>query len=689
MKPTDVFGSLVFNDAVMQERLPKAVYKSLHETIANGKDIDPTVADVVASAMREWAVEHGATHYTHWFQPMTGITAEKHDSFLSPDGSGGAILEFSGKELIKGEPDASSFPSGGLRATFEARGYTAWDPTSYAFIKENSLCIPTAFYSYSGEALDKKTPLLRSMEAVSEQAVKVLHLLGFQDVNRVSGTVGPEQEYFLIDREMAKQRKDIIFTGRTLFGAKAPKGQEMEDHYFGVIRPRVQAFMKELNEELWKLGIYAKTEHNEVAPAQHELAPVYTTMNLACDHNQLTMEIMKKVAERHGLMCLLHEKPFAGVNGSGKHNNWSLSTDTGINLFAPGKTPERKRLFLLMVAAVVAAVDEHQDLLRMSVASAGNDHRLGANEAPPAIVSVYLGDDLQLQLEAAAEGRDEQKHREILATGVHVLPDFKKDTSDRNRTSPMAFTGNKFEFRMLGSENSIADTNIALNTIFAEALSIFAERLEQASDVSAEVQKILADTLKTHGRIIFNGNNYSQEWVAEAERRGLLNLRTTADAMHAFATDKNVALFKKFGVYNHSEVVSRKDILLENYTKLIAIEANTMIDMARTQIIPAGFRYGEALAEYAMKKKELGVQGIAETELLRRISTLTDEIAARTEALESTLINLYDNEHPSYYCRDIVIPAMNELRAAADQLEPLTAKEYQPFPTYADLLYSV
>ena len=689
MKPTDVFGSLVFNDAVMQERLPKAVYKSLHETIANGKDIDPTVADVVASAMREWAVENGATHYTHWFQPMTGITAEKHDSFLAPDGNGGVILEFSGKELIKGEPDASSFPSGGLRATFEARGYTAGDPTSYAFIKENSLCIPTAFYSYSGEALDKKTPLLRSMEAVSDQAVKVLHLLGFNDVQRVTGTVGPEQEYFLIDRELAKQRKDIIFTGRTLFGAKAPKGQEMEDHYFGVIRPRVQAFMKELNEELWKLGIYAKTEHNEVAPAQHELAPVYTTMNLACDHNQLTMEIMKKVAEKHGLMCLLHEKPFAGVNGSGKHNNWSLSTDTGINLFAPGKTPERKRLFLLMVAAVVASVDEHQDLLRMSVASAGNDHRLGANEAPPAIVSVYLGDDLQLQLEAAAQGRDEQKHRETLATGVHVLPDFKKDTSDRNRTSPMAFTGNKFEFRMLGSENSIADTNIALNTIFAEALCSFAERLEKASDVAAEVQAILADTLKEHGRIIFNGNNYSEEWVAEAERRGLLNLRTTADAMHAFATEKNVALFKKFGVYNHSEVVSRKDIMLENYTKLIAIEANTMIDMAKTQIIPAGFAYGEALADYALKKKELGVQGKAETELLSRVSALTDEIAAKTEALEATLIDLYDNEHPSYYCRDTVIPAMNELRAAADQLEPLTAKEYQPFPTYADLLYSV
>ena len=689
MKPTDVFGSLVFNDAVMQERLPKAVYKSLHETIANGKDLDPTVADVVASAMREWAVENGATHYTHWFQPMTGITAEKHDSFLSPDGNGGAILEFSGKELIKGEPDASSFPSGGLRATFEARGYTAWDPTSYAFIKENSLCIPTAFYSYSGEALDKKTPLLRSMEAVSEQAVKVLHLLGFDDVQRVSGTVGPEQEYFLIDREMAKQRKDIIFTGRTLFGAKAPKGQEMEDHYFGVIRPRVQAFMKELNEELWKLGIYAKTEHNEVAPAQHELAPVYTTMNLACDHNQLTMEIMKKVAERHGLMCLLHEKPFAGVNGSGKHNNWSLSTDTGINLFAPGKTPERKRLFLLMVAAVVAAVDEHQDLLRMSVASAGNDHRLGANEAPPAIVSVYLGDDLQLQLEAAAEGRDEHKHRETLTTGVHVLPDFKKDTSDRNRTSPMAFTGNKFEFRMLGSENSIADTNIALNTIFAEALSNIAEQLEGKADIAKAVQDILADTLKAHGRIIFNGNNYSQEWVVEAEHRGLLNLRTTADAMHAFATEKNVALFKRFGVYNHSEVVSRKDILLENYTKLIAIEANTMIDMARTQIIPAGFRYGEALADYAMKKKELGVQGLAETDLLRRVSALTDEIAAKTEALEQAMIGLYDNEHPSYYCRDTIIPAMNELRAAADQLEPLTAKEYQPFPTYADLLYSV
>ncbi|MCR5306701.1 MAG: glutamine synthetase III [Oscillospiraceae bacterium] len=689
MKPTEIFGSLVFNDAVMQERLPKAVYRSLHETIANGKDIDPTVADVVASAMREWAVENGATHYTHWFQPMTGITAEKHDSFLSPDGNGGAILEFSGKELIKGEPDASSFPSGGLRATFEARGYTAWDPTSYAFIKENSLCIPTAFYSYSGEALDKKTPLLRSMEAVSEQAVKVLHLLGFSDVQRVSGTVGPEQEYFLIDREMAKKRKDILFTGRTLFGAKAPKGQEMEDHYFGVIRPRVQAFMKELNEELWKLGIYAKTEHNEVAPAQHELAPVYTTMNLACDHNQLTMEIMKKVAEKHGLMCLLHEKPFAGVNGSGKHNNWSLSTDTGINLFAPGKTPERKQLFLLMVAAVVAAVDEHQDLLRMSVASAGNDHRLGANEAPPAIVSVYLGNDLQIQLEAAAEGRDESVHRETFATGVHVLPDFKKDSGDRNRTSPMAFTGNKFEFRMLGSENSIADTNIALNTIFAEALCNFAEQLEKSDNIGLTVQQILADTLKTHGRIIFNGNNYSEEWVAEAERRGLLNLRTTADAMHAFATEKNVALFKKFGVYNHSEVVSRKDILLENYTKLIAIEANTMIDMARTQIIPAGFRYGESLAAYAMKKKELGVNGIAETDLLRRVSALTDEIAEKTEALENVMIGLYDNEHPSYYCRDTIIPAMNELRAVADQLEPLTAKEFQPFPTYADLLYSV
>ncbi len=689
MKPTDVFGSLVFNDAVMQERLPKAVYKSLHETIANGKDIDPTVADVVASAMREWAVENGATHFTHWFQPMTGITAEKHDSFLTPDGKGGAILEFSGKELIKGEPDASSFPSGGLRATFEARGYTAWDPTSYAFIKENSLCIPTAFYSYSGEALDKKTPLLRSMEAVSDQAVKVLHLLGFEDVQRVSGTVGPEQEYFLIDRELAKKRKDIIFTGRTLFGAKAPKGQEMEDHYFGVIRPRVQAFMKELNEELWKLGVYAKTEHNEVAPAQHELAPVYTTMNLACDHNQLTMEIMKKVAEKHGLMCLLHEKPFAGVNGSGKHNNWSLSTDTGINLFAPGKTPERKRLFLLMVAAVVSAVDEHQDLLRMSVASAGNDHRLGANEAPPAIVSVYLGDDLQLQLEAAAQGRDEQKHHETLTTGVHVLPDFKKDTSDRNRTSPMAFTGNKFEFRMLGSENSIADTNIALNTIFAEALCNFAEQLEKADDIAAAVQQILADTLKTHGRIIFNGNNYSEEWVAEAERRGLLNLRTTADAMHAFATEKNVALFKKFGVYNHSEVVSRKDILLENYTKLIAIEANTMIDMAKTQIIPAAFAYGQSLTTYALEKKSLGVQGTAETNLLSRVSALTDEIAAKTEALENVMIGLYDNEHPSYYCRDTIIPAMNELRAAADLLEPLMAKQYQPFPTYADLLYSV
>ena len=690
MKLTENFGSLVFNDTVMQERLPKAVYKSLHETIANGKDLDPTVANVVACAMKEWAVENGATHYTHWFQPMTGITAEKHDSFLTPDGNGGAILEFSGKELIKGEPDASSFPSGGLRATFEARGYTAWDPTSYAFIKENSLCIPTAFYSYSGEALDKKTPLLRSMEAVDTEAVRLLHLLGFTDVSHVTGTVGPEQEYFLVDREVALKRKDLIFTGRTLFGAKAPKGQELEDHYFGVIRPRVQEFMKDLNETLWKLGIYAKTEHNEVAPAQHELAPVYTTMNVACDHNQLTMEMMKRVAEKHGLMCLLHEKPFAGVNGSGKHNNWSLSTDTSINLFAPGKTADRQQLFLLMVAAVVSAADKHQDLLRISVASAGNDHRLGANEAPPAIVSVYLGDDLMLQLKAAAEGNNAVAvKRETLTTGVHVLPDFQKDTSDRNRTSPLAFTGNKFEFRMLGSENSIAGSNIMLNTMFAEALSDFADRIEKAGDVQKEIQAIISDVLKEHGRIIFNGNNYSEEWVAEAERRGLLNLKNTVDALHVFATEKNIALFKKFGIFSEAEVISRRDILMYNYTKLIAIEATTMIDMAKKDILPAGYAFAKDLSTLVLNKQQLGIQSTADTETLRKVSAYCDEIAEKTNALEEVMITLYDHEHPSMYIRDNVIPAMQALRAVADMLEPLLGNNYQPYPTYGDLLYSV
>ncbi len=689
MKLTETFGSLVFNDEVMKARLPKPVYESLRETISNGKELELCVANVVACAMKEWAVEHGATHYTHWFQPLTGITAEKHDSFIAPDGNGGAILEFSGKELIKGEPDASSFPSGGLRATFEARGYTAWDPTSYAFIKDNSLCIPTAFYSYGGEALDKKTPLLRSMEAVDNEAVRLLHLLGFEDVQHVTGTVGPEQEYFLVDREMALKRKDIVFCGRTLFGAKAPKGQELEDHYFGAIRPKVQEFMEDLNETLWKLGIYAKTEHNEVAPAQHELAPVYATMNVASDHNQLTMEVMKRVAERHGLLCLLNEKPFAGVNGSGKHNNWSLSTDTGINLFAPGKTPERKQLFLLMVAAVVAAVDEHQDLLRMSVASAGNDHRLGANEAPPAIVSVYLGDDLQLQLEAAAEGRDEQKHRETFLTGVQRLPDFKKDTSDRNRTSPMAFTGNKFEFRMLGSENSIAGTNTALNTIFAEALSNFSDKIEKADDKNEAVREILADVLKVHGRIIFNGNNYSQEWVEEAERRGLLNLKTTTDAMHAFATEKNIALFKRFGVYSETEVIARRDIVLQNYTKIIAIEATTMIDMAKKDILPAAYAFGKDLSAYCLNKKELGLPLGTESETLQKVSDYSNEIAAKTEELENIMLGLYDAEHPANYCRDSVIPAMQSLRAVADLLEPLLGTKYQPYPTYGDLLYSV
>ena len=695
MKPTDVFGSLVFNDAVMQERLPKAVYQSLHETIANGKDIDPTVADVVASAMREWAVEHGATHYTHWFQPMTGITAEKHDSFLSPDGNGGAILEFSGKELIKGEPDASSFPSGGLRATFEARGYTAWDPTSYAFIKENSLCIPTAFYSYSGEALDKKTPLLRSMEAVSEQAVRVLHLLGFDDVQRVSGTVGPEQEYFLIDREMAKQRKDIIFTGRTLFGAKAPKGQEMEDHYFGVIRPRVQAFMKELNEELWKLGIYAKTEHNEVAPAQHELAPIYTTMNLACDHNQLTMEIMKKVAERHGLMCLLHEKPFAGVNGSGKHNNWSLSTDTGINLFAPGRTPERKRLFLLMVAAVVAAVDEHQDLLRMSVASAGNDHRLGANEAPPAIVSVYLGDDLQLQLEAAAEGRDEHKHRETLTTGVHVLPDFKKDTSDRNRTSPFAFTGNKFEFRALGSSLNIGCPNYMLNTMVAEELNEFYEELKDASDVDAAVKVLVKKVLTEHRNIIFNGDNYSAEWVDEAARRGLCNYRSLPEAMAHYVDRKNIDLFVKNGIVSEAEIRARYEIELEHYVKQLHIEALTMIDMAQRSIAPAVSSFVGKLTETALAKKSLSesISVYAETSLVEELSDGLEKFVKKTADLATAVEEAKkyngDNLAQATYYREVVFAEMEKLRELGDAMERRTSAAYWPYPSYGEILFGV
>ena len=599
----EIFGSMVFNDAIMRDKLPKDIYKSLKKTIEDGKDLDITVANVVAIAMKDWAIEKGATHYTHWFQPMTGITAEKHDSFISPQNDGRIIMEFSGKELIKGEPDASSFPSGGLRATFEARGYTAWDPTSYAFVKDGVLCIPTAFCSYGGEALDKKTPLLRSMEALGEQAVRVLRLFGNTDAKRVITTVGPEQEYFLVDKDLYEQRKDLVYCGRTLFGAMAPKGQEMEDHYFGAIKPRISAFMKELNEELWKLGILAKTEHNEVSPAQHELAPIFSTTNIATDHNQITMEIMKNVAKRHNLVCLLHEKPFKGVNGSGKHNNWSLTTDTGVNLLEPGKSPYENAQFLLFLSAVIKAVDEYQDLMRVSVASAENDHRLGANEAPPAIISMFLGDDLEAILEAIESGKPYNGSGiEKMEIGVHVLPSFPKDTTDRNRTSPFAFTGNKFEFRSLGSSQSISGPNIILNTIVAEELKQFADELEGAEDFTEKLNELIKKTIKEHKRIIFNGDGYSDEWKAEAKRRGLLNLKTTVDALPTFLAPKNVELFTKHKIFTEKEMESRYEILLETYSKVINIEGLTMVDMAKKQIMPAVNSYIGNLASTAKKK---------------------------------------------------------------------------------------
>ena len=697
MKPTDVFGSLVFNDAVMQERLPKAVYKSLHETIANGKDIDPTVADVVASAMREWAVENGATHYTHWFQPMTGITAEKHDSFLAPDGNGGVILEFSGKELIKGEPDASSFPSGGLRATFEARGYTAWDPTSYAFIKENSLCIPTAFYSYSGEALDKKTPLLRSMEAVSDQAVKVLHLLGFNDVQRVTGTVGPEQEYFLIDRELAKQRKDIIFTGRTLFGAKAPKGQEMEDHYFGVIRPRVQAFMKELNEELWKLGIYAKTEHNEVAPAQHELAPVYTTSNIAADHNQLTMELMKKIALKHGLVCLLHEKPFAGISGSGKHHNWSLSTDDGQNLLDPGDTPQDNMQFLLVLCAFLKGVKEYAPLLRLSSASAGNDCRLGGNEAPPTVISVFIGDDLQRVLDAIESGKPlEGFGKERFCLGVDAMPQFRKDTTDRNRTSPMAFTGNKFEFRMLGSADSISCFNFVMNTIFSHEITAFCDELEKADDFNTALHELLVRTIRETKDIIFNGNGYGDEWFAECKRRGLPNYPSTVESLMQYDRPEFVAIFEEMNVLSRAEITSRKEILLDNYSKTVCIEARTMLDIARKKILPVCISYTKQLCDAVNAKNQLSpalnVSTAVEDALVSEISDLTAGLFEAIEDLREQ-IAMAGREHTviekATAYRKTVVPAMERLRTTADALELLIPQDQWPFPPYSEILYNI
>ena len=692
---SDTFGCMVFNDVVMRSRLPKDTYKALKRTISQGKTLDISVANVVASAMKDWAIEKGCTHYTHWFQPMTGITAEKHDSFIAVSGDCEVIMEFSGKELIKGEPDASSFPSGGLRATFEARGYTAWDPTSYAFVKDNTLYIPTAFCSYGGESLDKKTPLLRSMELVSREALRILKLFGKTDVKRVITTVGPEQEYFLIDKKVYEKRKDLIFAGRTLFGAKAPKGQELEDHYFGSIKTRVKEFMKDLDDELWKLGVYAKTEHNEVAPAQHELAPVFTTTNIACDHNQLTMEMMKKVAERHGLKCLLHEKPFAGVNGSGKHNNWSLSTDTGVNLLDPGKTPYENAQFLLFLCAVIKAVDEYQDILRVTVASAGNDHRLGANEAPPAIISMFLGDELTEILEAL-ENDDtyDSKGKSYMEIGVHVLPTFTKDTTDRNRTSPFAFTGNKFEFRMLGSSINIACPNYVLNTIVAEELSQFADELEKAEDFTSAIASVIKKTIHEHKRIIFNGNNYSDEWVKEAEKRGLSNFKTTVDALPSFISEKSINLFKKHKIFSEAEVHSRYEILLENYSKVINIEALTMLDMVKKDIIPAVSNYTKMLAESANAKKSLSVSITCEMEenLIEKISVLGSCLLRKADNLDNAVMeakNYIDLLECAQFYKDGVLGAMQELRAVADELEMLVGAKYWPFPTYGEILFSV
>lgn len=695
-KIDDYFGCLVFDDRVMKANLSSKVYQSLKKTIDEGAQLDISVANAVAEAMKDWAVANGATHYTHWFQPLTGITAEKHDSFISPSPDGGVIMEFSGKELIKGEPDASSFPSGGLRATFEARGYTAWDPTSYAFIKGKTLCIPTAFCSYGGEALDKKTPLLRSMEALNKQALRILRLFGNDDVKCVRTSVGPEQEYFLIDREMYDKRPDLRFTGRTLFGAKSPKGQEMDDHYFGVIKPRVAEYMEDLNRELWKLGILAKTEHNEVAPAQHELAPIYSTTNIATDHNQLTMEIMQKVAEKHGLVCLLHEKPFAGVNGSGKHNNWSMATDSGINLLSPGETPYENAQFLLFLCAVIKAVDDYQDLLRISVATAGNDHRLGANEAPPAVVSVFLGDELNEVLEAIENNTPYAGTQQTqMKLGVDVLPKFNRDTTDRNRTSPFAFTGNKFEFRMLGSSNSIACANIMLNSAVAESLKIYADRLENAENFEDTLTEVLRKTIKEHKHIIFNGNGYDDTWIKEAtEKRGLLNYRTTPDCMPHLLDEKNVKMLTSHGVFSEAELKSRCEIMLDNYCKTVVIEANTMVEMARTQISPAVNVYTMEIAKTIAAKKAVdsSLTCVYESSLVKRLSTLTDRIAIKTEELEEALVELHNAEEiisEANMIRDSVLVKMGELRVACDEAETITAKKYWPFPIYGDLLFSV
>ncbi|MBR1422574.1 MAG: glutamine synthetase III [Ruminococcus sp.] len=687
----EFFGADVFNEAVMRERLPKATFKALKKTIDNGEALQPEVANIVANAMKDWAVEKGCTHYTHWFQPMTGLTAEKHDSFISPTEDGHVIMEFSGKELIKGEPDASSFPSGGLRATFEARGYTAWDPTSYAFIKCNTLCIPTAFCSYSGEALDKKTPLLRSMEAVNKSALRVLKLFG-SDATRVMANVGPEQEYFLIDREMYSHRKDLIFAGRTLFGAPAPKGQELEDHYFGTIKTRVQAYMKDLDDQLWRLGVYAKTKHNEVAPAQHELAPIFGTANIATDHNQLTMEIMKRTARKHGFKCLLHEKPFAGINGSGKHNNWSISTNTGVNLLDPGKTPAENAQFLLFLTAVIKAVNDYQDVLRASVASAGNDHRLGANEAPPAIISIFLGDELTGILDSIVNGVKYEGKRVEMEIGVDVLPHFRKDTTDRNRTSPFAFTGNKFEFRMPGSKLSVAGPMTVLNTIVAKVLDDFAEVLEKADNFQDALDDLIKATIKDNQAIIFNGNGYSDEWPAEAEKRGLLNLRSTPEAVPTFVAPKNIELFEKYGVYTETELHSRVEILLDEYCKTLNIEALTMIDMAKKDILPAVAAYIKELAKTAELAKGCGAVTEFEDDMVKRLSSLASQTYKKLGALEEVTHKAHeieDVQELANYYHDTVFVAMGELRAAADEIETLVGEKYWPYPTYGKLLFYV
>ena len=691
MKLPALFGSMVFNEETMKEHLSTASYNAWKKCITDGTSLDISTANEIAEAMKQWAVDKGATHFTHWFQPMTGVTAEKHDSFIAPAGGGKIIMEFSGKELVRGEPDASSFPSGGLRATFEARGYTAWDPTAFAFIKEDSLCIPTIFCSYSGHALDKKTPLLRSMDEMSRQAIRILRLFGDTETKRVTAQVGPEQEYFLIDKALYNQRKDLRTCGRTLFGAKPPRGQELEDHYFGAIKPRVAAYMKDLDETLWALGVLSKTKHNEVAPSQHEMAPIFSDANMACDHNQLAMEMMKKVADRHGLVCLLHEKPFAGVNGSGKHDNWSMGTDTGKNLFKPGSTPSQNARFLLFLAAFIKGVDEYQDILRATVAFAGNDHRLGAQEAPPAVISIFLGDELNAVVESIINGTPYQEAgKRTLEIGVDVLPAIPQDNTDRNRTSPMAFTGNKFEFRMLGSSQSISGPNIAMNTIMAEELKQFADELEKSADFQGDLQKLIKRVFTEHQRIIFNGNGYDDAWIQEATRRGLSNLVSTPDALPAYTAEKNVKLFVDHGIYTQEEINARAEIHMENYVTVISIEARTMVDMIRHDILPAVSAFSSTLCQRAADKEKTGVPCKYEAITAREIGEITDDLLAACNGLEGDLAMLPANvEEAMTYCHDVILADMAKARSAADQLEALTAADYWPFPVYSDLLFSV